>query len=219
MAHRLSCPKASGIFLGWNPCLLHWQADSLPLSHQGSPDTLFLMEPHFPVAGSIFSWRLTAEFLPKNWPWMKETASPKIISLPGATTSNDWSMEAHKGLNLLLQFGSTLKSFLWDQTGMTASQFRFSLCPALHLSRHRRCGSQELCPINLLHQISVSGSISQGAQCKALHSSLALFYLIFIFQIFIDFSHLLLSLLSGFMNLYLFLSPLISVIFLQGIWD
>ena len=28
-----------GIFLthGLNPCLLHWQADSLPLSHQGSP--------------------------------------------------------------------------------------------------------------------------------------------------------------------------------------
>ena len=28
-----------GIFLtqGWNPCLLHWQADSLQLSHQGSP--------------------------------------------------------------------------------------------------------------------------------------------------------------------------------------
>ena len=27
-----------GIFLtqGWNQCLLHWQADSLPLSHQGS---------------------------------------------------------------------------------------------------------------------------------------------------------------------------------------
>jgi len=28
-----------GIFLtqGLNPCLLHWQVDSLPLSHQGSP--------------------------------------------------------------------------------------------------------------------------------------------------------------------------------------
>ena len=28
-----------GIFLtqGWHLCLLHWQADSLPLSHQGSP--------------------------------------------------------------------------------------------------------------------------------------------------------------------------------------
>ena len=28
-----------GIFLtqGWNPCLLHWQADSLPLHHLGTP--------------------------------------------------------------------------------------------------------------------------------------------------------------------------------------
>ena len=28
-----------GIFLaqGSNPCFLHWQVDSLPLSHQGSP--------------------------------------------------------------------------------------------------------------------------------------------------------------------------------------
>ena len=38
-AHRLSRPSACGIFpdQGSNPCLLHWQADSLPLSHQGSP--------------------------------------------------------------------------------------------------------------------------------------------------------------------------------------
>jgi len=36
----LSCCKACGIFLdqGWNPSLLHWQADSLPLSHQESPN-------------------------------------------------------------------------------------------------------------------------------------------------------------------------------------
>ena len=35
----ISCPVACGIFLdqGLNPCLLHWQADSLPLSHQGLP--------------------------------------------------------------------------------------------------------------------------------------------------------------------------------------
>ena len=35
--HRLSCSMTCGIFLdqGWNLCLLHWQADSLPLSHQG----------------------------------------------------------------------------------------------------------------------------------------------------------------------------------------
>ena len=35
----LSCPMACGIFLerGLNPCPLHWQADSYPLCHQGSP--------------------------------------------------------------------------------------------------------------------------------------------------------------------------------------
>jgi len=39
VAHRLSSSAAYGIFLdqGLNPCLLHWQEDSLPLSHQGSP--------------------------------------------------------------------------------------------------------------------------------------------------------------------------------------
>ena len=41
----LSCPAAYGIFLdqGVNLCLLHWQADSLPLSHQGSPEYIILM--------------------------------------------------------------------------------------------------------------------------------------------------------------------------------
>ena len=36
--------KACGIFLdqGWNPCLLHWQVDSLLLSHRGSPLSFFL---------------------------------------------------------------------------------------------------------------------------------------------------------------------------------
>ena len=37
--HRLSCSQAYGIVpdQGWNLHLLQWQADSLPLSHQGSP--------------------------------------------------------------------------------------------------------------------------------------------------------------------------------------
>ena len=40
MWHPLSCFTECGIFPdpGLNPCLLHWQANSLPLSHQGSPD-------------------------------------------------------------------------------------------------------------------------------------------------------------------------------------
>ena len=39
VAHRLSCSAACGILLGQgsNPCPLHWQADSQPLRHQGSP--------------------------------------------------------------------------------------------------------------------------------------------------------------------------------------
>ena len=39
VVNALSCSQACGIFSnqGSNPCLLHWQADSLPLSHQGSP--------------------------------------------------------------------------------------------------------------------------------------------------------------------------------------
>ena len=41
VAHGISCSVACGIFpdQGLNPCPLHWQADSLPLSHQGSPQT------------------------------------------------------------------------------------------------------------------------------------------------------------------------------------
>ena len=54
MTHGLSCSMACGIFpdQGSNPCLLHWQADSLPLSHQESPFSLFVfvcMSLHFCV--------------------------------------------------------------------------------------------------------------------------------------------------------------------------
>ena len=39
LEHRLDCSAAYGTFpdQGASPCLLHWQAGSLPLSHQGSP--------------------------------------------------------------------------------------------------------------------------------------------------------------------------------------
>ena len=73
--HGLSCSEACGIFPGQesNLCLLHWQADSLPLSHQGSlrrnlefsvvslglryliphPDDCFLTGPQINVWGSL----------------------------------------------------------------------------------------------------------------------------------------------------------------------
>ena len=39
VAHGPSCAATCGIFpdQGSNPCPLHWQADSQPLRHQGSP--------------------------------------------------------------------------------------------------------------------------------------------------------------------------------------
>ena len=45
VAHGLSCSVACGIFpdQGSNPCPLHWQADSQPLRHQGSPFLCFLI--------------------------------------------------------------------------------------------------------------------------------------------------------------------------------
>ena len=46
----LSCSEAHRIFpdQGSNPYLLHWQADSLPLSHQGSPSSSFIFASGIP---------------------------------------------------------------------------------------------------------------------------------------------------------------------------
>ena len=45
VAHGPSCSAACGIFpdQGSNPCPLHWQADSQPLRHQGSPYNYFFI--------------------------------------------------------------------------------------------------------------------------------------------------------------------------------
>ena len=48
MAHGPSCSAACGIFpdQGSNPCPLHWQADSQPLRHQGSPKKWHILKNH-----------------------------------------------------------------------------------------------------------------------------------------------------------------------------
>ena len=45
VAHGPICSVACGIFpdQGSNPCPLHWQADSQPLHHQGSPSHLLFI--------------------------------------------------------------------------------------------------------------------------------------------------------------------------------
>ena len=44
VSHGPSCSAACGIFpdQGSNPCPLHWQADSQPLRHQGSPMVILM---------------------------------------------------------------------------------------------------------------------------------------------------------------------------------
>ena len=58
VVHGLSCSVACEIFLdqGSNPCPLHWQADSQPLCHQGSPIQLLSISPLcLPQSQSILS--------------------------------------------------------------------------------------------------------------------------------------------------------------------
>ena len=74
---QVCCAMAGGIFLdqGSNPCLLHWQADPLPLSHQGSLPVIFFfisreLENTWIAKGSI-TWileSLTLSFL-ENMLW------------------------------------------------------------------------------------------------------------------------------------------------------
>ena len=63
VAHGLSCSMSCGISLdqGWNPCPLHWQADSYPLYHQGSPQLLFHK------SAKVFQW--TKDCLVNKWCW------------------------------------------------------------------------------------------------------------------------------------------------------
>ena len=57
VAHGPSCSVACGIFLdqGSNPCPLHWQADSQPLRHQGSPITEFLMTAKYSTVWMLYN--------------------------------------------------------------------------------------------------------------------------------------------------------------------
>ena len=64
----LRCSTARGVFpdQGLNLCLLHWQADSLPLSHQGSPKYQFLthkkVKRFFAPTSKTSKHRLTISF-------------------------------------------------------------------------------------------------------------------------------------------------------------
>ena len=60
VAHWPSCSAARGIFpdQGSNPCPLHWQADSQPLRHQGSPQACFIPQIVVRTSMSLLLWIL-----------------------------------------------------------------------------------------------------------------------------------------------------------------
>ena len=58
VAHGPSCSTACGIFpdQGSNPCPLHWQADSQPLRHQGSPTVILLKVSLYHSSAQTLQW-------------------------------------------------------------------------------------------------------------------------------------------------------------------
>ena len=89
VAHRLGCPVVCGILpdQGSNLCLLHWQADALPLSRQGSPDfTLLQAVVHF-----------CQHHLSKRLPFPHRVSLPPCC--PSAPESAPSSSSAHRVLD------------------------------------------------------------------------------------------------------------------------
>ena len=71
VAHGPSCSAACGIFpdQGLNPCPLHWQADSQPLRHQGSPSSPFASCGDFCEVSGGCSWSGAPWGTQKNSSW------------------------------------------------------------------------------------------------------------------------------------------------------
>ena len=124
MLFRSCCSAACGIFpdQGSKPCPLHWQADSQPLRHQGSPRQLILsvrQEPTLrPWEGSPFlqqkslitkrlywistfkiyqfSWHFWVVMLPRNWVCLLVSVEPKDTTEPKMGRRKDLLLAASK---------------------------------------------------------------------------------------------------------------------------
>ena len=86
VAQGLTCSNACDIFLdeGLNLCLLHWQADSLPLSHQGTlPQSVSFKEVHT-RRGTL------------GGQWASRSGRPTVL-LKWATRSGSWSTLSWRG--------------------------------------------------------------------------------------------------------------------------
>ena len=86
VVHGFSCSTACGIFpdQGSNPCPLHWQADSQPLCHQGSPWVGLL-------DSNTHDWRSHALLHMLSIPrWRNHRLQEPILSLTLAVLEEGW---------------------------------------------------------------------------------------------------------------------------------
>ena len=97
VAHGPSCSAACGIFSdqGSNPCSLHWQADSQPLRHQGSPTMIFFKctvppDLSFAFLKPFSDFPVHSEYNPNSLTWPTEPcvilfSFPPPISSPSCS--------------------------------------------------------------------------------------------------------------------------------------
>ena len=97
----LSCPMACGIFLerGLNPCPLHWQADSYPLCHQGSPliSSFFKRKIVFVYLAALGLHCSTQDLQSSLWhvgsvSWSMWDLVPRPGIKPGPSTLGTWRL-------------------------------------------------------------------------------------------------------------------------------
>ena len=99
VAHGPSRSAACGIFpdQGSNPCPLHWQADSQPLRHQGSPNMTFLRgwliqtTPSESKSGIFTLWKEETQGMIGEMIWFEAVAAPGRLALVVLTGSiSNW---------------------------------------------------------------------------------------------------------------------------------
>ena len=117
--HGLSCSGARGIFLdqGLNPCLLHWQMDSLLLNLQGKPHSLDTLD-HISFSSSSHTVSRCPTHVPDCW-----------HGYPGGR-GTPWSHSAlhvgqcqiiHTGSSNLMNWRKRKVRYPWTKAGLPRS--------------------------------------------------------------------------------------------------
>ena len=118
VAHGPSCSAACGILpdQGSNPRLLHWQADSQPLCHQGSPNIFFFFFLiYFYLFMAVLGLRFCARAFSSCGKW-----GPLLIALHGPLTIAASLVAEHRlQMRRLSNCGSRAQLLhgMWDLPG------------------------------------------------------------------------------------------------------